>query len=86
MESRSFIKTAANLIKKIEEYNNTLGSSDELRNRREVLQKEINQAFTGLQNPTLPSAYRLRDASLRNGFFVDPKTQHRLSQYEHINN
>jgi len=84
MESRAFIKATAALIRKIEESQSTIESADDLRIRRELLQKEVTQLFNGLQNPTLPSAYRLRDTALRNGFSVDTKTQHRLSQYEHI--
>ena len=83
MESRAFIKTATSLMKKIEEFHN-IGSAEEIRVLREAIQKEINQLFNGLQNPTLPTAYRLRDVSLRNGFSVDSKVQHRLSQYEYL--
>ena len=49
-----------------------------------ALQKRIANAFGGLQNPTLPSAYKLRDAALGAGFFVEPKRQHWLAQFETI--
>jgi hypothetical protein len=84
MESRSFIRVAAELITKIEASQNTIGTTEELRSQREAIQKEVSQLFMGLQNPTLPSAYRLRDVALRNGFYVDPKVQHRLTQFEFI--
>lgn len=38
-----------------------------------VLQKRLNQTFTGLQNLTLPFAYRLRDVALQAGLFIEPK-------------
>ena len=84
MESRFFIKTAGELIKKIKESQQTLDTPEALRVQREALQKDINQMFIGLQNPTLPSAYNLRDAALRAGFFVDPKVINRLSQFEFL--
>ena len=84
MESRAFIKAAAILIEKIEVARDTLSTSDEQRATRDTLQKEASQLFGGLQNPTLPSAYRLRDIALRNGYFVDPKVQHRLAQFENL--
>jgi len=84
MDSRAFIVAAKTLIGKIEDTHNTIGTAEDLRNQREGLQKEVNQLFGGLQNPTLPSAYRLREAAMRNGFFVDPKVLHRLAQFEYI--
>lgn len=84
MESRAFIRSAAEVIKKIEDGQNTIGTAEELRAQREATQKEVSQLFMGLQNPTLPSAYRLRDVALRAGFYVDPKVQHRLTQFEFI--
>jgi len=84
MESRSFIKAAADLIKKIDDSQNTIGTAEQIRVQRDGLQKDVSQLFGGLQNPTLPSAYRLRDVALRNGYFVDPKVQHRLAQFENL--
>jgi len=84
MESRAFIVAAKALITRIEDTHNTIGTAEDLRSQREGLQKDVNQLFGGLQNPTLPSAYRLREAALRNGFYVDPKVQHRLAQFEYI--
>jgi septation ring formation regulator EzrA len=76
MESRAFIKYAKQLVKKIE-----LNEAEE---RRGDVQKEINQLFAGLQNPSLPSAYELRDVALKHGYNVDSKVQHRLTTLEHI--
>lgn len=60
----------------------TIGTADELQNQRETVQKEVNQLFSGLQNPTLPSAFRLRDTAMRNGFHVSPMALNRLAQFE----
>jgi hypothetical protein len=84
MESRAFIRHAAALIKKIEDSRNQMLNAVELHSFKEATQKEITALFNGLQNPTLPSGYRLRDVCLRNGFFVDQKVQIRLSSFEHI--
>lgn len=40
--------------------------------------------FNGLQNPTLPSAYRLRDAALEAGFQIDPKHLTRIREFEFV--
>lgn len=77
MESRAFIKAAGATIAK-------LVQSSPRDENRDALQREVNQLFSGLQNPTLPSAYRLRDAALRNGFNVDQKVLQRLSQFEFV--
>ena len=37
-----------------------------------ALQKDITAAFSGLQNPSLPSAEKLRDVALAAGFGVKP--------------
>ena len=55
-------------------------TEEEMKAAKLEVQKELNQLFTGLQNPTLPSAYKLRDAAVANGFAVEPKIQHRLQQ------
>lgn len=86
MESRAFIREAAVLIKDLEDF--TLMKSLLNRDRGEeqeqglALEKRVTNLFVGLQNPTLPSAYNLRDAALAAGCFVDPKVQHRLATYE----
>lgn len=81
MESRAFIKTATSLIERV---TNT-PAHHATREEEQALQKKINQAFIDLQNPTLPSAYRLRDAALKNGYSVSSQVQQRLAQFENLN-
>lgn len=84
MESRIFIKHANEMIAKIERQSAAIGTADDIRQAREQLQKEVSQLFAGLQNPTLPTAYRLRDAANRAGIVVDPRVLHRLAQFDNI--
>lgn len=81
MESREFIKMAAALIERV---TNT-PAHQATREEEQALQKKVNQAFMDLQNPTLPSAYRLRDAALKNGYTVSSQVRHRLAQFENLN-
>jgi hypothetical protein len=80
MESRAFIKAAAVLIAKIAASQQTIGTADELRTQRDGIQKEITATFTGLLNPTLPSAYKLRDTALRSGYTINPLVSQRIQQ------
>ena len=82
MESRAFIVAAKTLIEKIEGNRNTIGTADELQLQREAVQKEVGQLFAGLQNPTLPTAFKLRDTALRNGFGINPKILNEMSRFE----
>lgn len=75
MESRAFIKYAGALIKKIKDAD--LGNKDP-----ESIQKEINQLFQGLGNPTLLAAADLRDTALAAGFYVDQRVLNKLEQAE----
>lgn len=86
MESRAFIKAAGLLMVKIKDIAVTSGISDlETEQRaREAVQKELNQLFGGLGNPTLPSAYKLRDVAVAAGYFVNPQVLNRLSQFENL--
>ena len=84
MESRAFIRHASTLIAKIENNRNQMMNAVELYTFKETTQKEISQLFSGLHNPTLPSAYRLRDVCLRHGYSVDQKVQTNLGKFEHI--
>jgi hypothetical protein len=84
MESRAFIRTAAAVIAKIEAGQQTIGTAEELRTQREGVQKEINLAFSGLQNPTLPSATKLRDTAVRAGYQVNPLIQQKIQQAESV--
>lgn len=83
MDSRQFIKVATSLVQRIKD--SALVSSvmdGDNREEDEAIQKQINAVFSGLQNPTLPSAYKLRDVALQHGFAVDSRVQHRLTQGE----
>jgi hypothetical protein len=82
MESRVFIKTATALVQRIKDHALLAATVKEDREEGEAIQKAVSAAFTGLQNPTLPSAYKLRDVALDNGFWVEPRIQHRLQQAE----
>lgn len=78
MESRAFIRTAGALITRLKD---TVVLNDE---ERGALQKDIQQAFQSLQNPTLPSATNLAESAINHGFVVDPKILHRLTQAEAV--
>jgi len=82
MESRVFIAAARALITKIEDGANTIGTSSQLQDHREEVQKEVTQLFGGLMNPTLPSAFVLRNTAMRNGFHVSPMVLNRLAQFD----
>lgn len=78
MESRSWIKHAKDLIEKLEAEagGSTLPS--------EETQKEVTNLFKVLENPTLPSAYRLRDAAQAAGYSVSQQMLQRLAQHEFL--
>lgn len=83
MESRAFIKHAAKLSNRIKLHkvsSITHDTDEETKAAKMEIQKELTQLFSGLQNPTLPSAYKLRDTAIANGFVIEPKIQHRLQQ------
>lgn len=40
--------------------------------------------FIGLQNPTLPSAYRLRDAAIAAGYTVPEKVKQTLAFFDNL--
>lgn len=84
MDSRIFISEAATLISDIKAFQVSYLSLEEEMSEGTALQKRVNQAFLGLQNPTLPSAYKLRDVALGAGFFVEPKRQHWLASFENL--
>lgn len=65
----------------IAKINNTPNTGDD---DAQAVQKELSQMFSGLQNPTLPSAYRLRDAALANGYAVHPQMLQKLAQFEDL--
>ncbi len=83
MESRTFIRQAAELQRRIKDL--ALAENlnvDTSQDSRQQIQKDLSQTFTGLQNPTLPSAYKLRDAAMQAGYTIDPKILHRIQQAE----
>jgi hypothetical protein len=84
MESRKFIREAAVAMDRIANSQNTIGTAEQMQNQRESIQQEVSRLFTGLQNPTLPSAYRLRDAAQRAGYFVNPMVLQRLRDHEFL--
>jgi len=84
MESRAFIVEAQALIGDIKTFQVAYLSPEDEMAQGTALQRRLNQSFAGLQNPTLPSAYKLRDAAMGAGFSIDPKRLHWLSQFETI--
>lgn len=84
MESRAFIVEAQALIEDIKTFQAAYLSPEDEMMQGNALQKRVNQSFAGLQNPTLPSAYKLRDVAAGAGFGIDPKRLHWLSQFETI--
>lgn len=50
----------------------------------DLLQKDVSRLFVGLQNPTLPSALKLRDAALKAGLSISPQVLQRLHQGETV--
>lgn len=84
MNSQAFIKHAAQAIRDIADQSTLemIGSGNH--ENRQRIQKELNQLFAGLQNPTLPSAYRLRDAAQNAGYQVDGRILQRLEQHEDL--
>lgn len=84
MDSRKFIKDAAPLIEEIEANQQSLASQEVRGQKRDGLQGEINRLFGTLYNPTLPSAFRLRDVALRAGYQVNPEVLRRLRDHEFL--
>lgn len=82
MESRLFIKTATQLITRIKDTALVAAISGANSSESEAIQKQITAAFTGLQNPTLSSAARLRDTAIEHGYEVDGRVLHRLTHAE----
>ena len=80
MDSRNFIKTATALRQEIKDFSVAHLSHEETQAQGGALQKDINAAFAGLQNPTLPSAEKLRDEALAAGFFVNPLVSQRIHE------
>jgi len=71
MNSIAFIRDAKNLIQVM----------DSKINNETQVQQQLDQLFTGLTNPSLPSAKRLVESALRNKFIVDSRVIHRVNQF-----
>ena len=81
MESRTFIKEAATVMKQIEQqkiYSITRGVDA---NSASNIQRQLDILFGSLQNPTLPSASRLMESALDAGYTVDRRVQQRIRQF-----
>lgn len=86
MQSKTFITEARQLINDLDNFKvrlSFMGYEEENQTRRS-LQRRVNQLFAQLQNPTLPSAYKLRDAAYDAGLEVDRVVRHRLSAMEFV--
>lgn len=82
MQSTMFIKQAKELSTRITTGISPLASNEEAQAWGNGVQKELNGLFSGLSNPTLPSAFRLRDVALSNGFTISPATREKLAAFE----
>ena len=83
MQSLAFIKQARILVSKIEKQQLAVGSSTEDREQaKSEIQKELNQLFSGLQNPTLPSASKLKDLATAAGFTIPQRAASTIQQAE----
>lgn len=84
MDSRVFIRVAGDLRKEIADFSKANLTAEEIQTHGQALQKDINAAFVGLQNPTLPSAEKLRDEALAAGFAVSPQVSQRITQAQNV--
>lgn len=82
MQSTTFIKAAGELLDRVHSVQGLIDTPDRLRELRESTQRDVSALFNGLQNPTLPSAFNLRDAAMRAGFTVPIHAAQRMSQFE----
>jgi hypothetical protein len=82
MQSLAFIKQAKVLTDKLNAFNAVVVPAEEELEQGAALQKEINQLFQGLQNPSLPSASKLATLVQESGFQLDAKVRHRIEQAE----
>ncbi len=73
MESTQFIKEAKALVSEITYFQAAYLSPEDEMAQGTALQKRINNAFSGLQNPSLLAADKLAETALGAGFSVDPR-------------
>jgi len=82
MESRAFIRQAGVLSNKIQKQQLEVGTQADREQAKVDIQKELNQLFSGLQNPTLPSASKLKDLAASAGYSVPPRAASLIQQAE----
>lgn len=82
MQSTMFIKQAKELAAKITTGISPLASHEETQDWGNNIQKELNNLFSGLANPTLPSAFHLRDVAVGKGFTIPPAAREKLAAFE----
>jgi len=83
MESRAFIETATALREDIKGFAAANLSHEDEAREGQALQKRINAAFSGLQNPTLPSVAKLANEAMAVGFAIDVHVLSKVSQGEY---
>lgn len=81
MESRIFIENAKSMMTKIR--NVTFLTSDK---DKATLQQEINDLFSELQNPSLISAFNLKEAATNAGFTVNKHIVRAIDQFSKTSN
>ena len=84
MESRAFIRIATALIGRIQNSDAGRGNHNAEENAAEhsAIQKELNQLYSGMHNPTLPSAGKLAELAAMSGYQMSPLVLQRLQQAE----
>jgi hypothetical protein len=83
MESRNFIKLATDLRADISDFGKADLSDADAQVQGNALQRRIDAAFVGLQNPTLSSAANLASEAIAIGFTVNPSVISKIHQHEH---
>jgi hypothetical protein len=83
MQSVAFIREVANVIREIDDFElaKSLGV-DSNPDTGPNLQKRVSSLLGSLQNPSLPSAYKLKNKALEVGMFVDNGVIQRIAQFE----
>lgn len=86
MNSLTFIKEANVLISDIKQAvqrRAAMSYTDEIRIFN-GLQKRVNTMFSQMQNPSLPCAYKLRDAAYAAELEVDRIARNRIAQFDYM--
>lgn len=86
MQTLFFIKEANVLINDLKEFMDRRSYMPYAEEHRigNILNRRVGQLFAQLQNPTIPTAYRLRDVAEDAGMEVDRNVRSRLSQFENL--